>query len=474
MRRRARRAILSTLAAAMAGYAASAAGEPWDQNVLDAHVDQDTISHRLDTAELEALRDAGEHLFTGRFTTWDGQGRPHATQAIVPTGRERAPQDRFSRTSGLDANACSGCHNEPVVGGAGDFVTNVFVSEGFESAEFDSLDPQFSNERGTNHLFGAGLIELLAREMTAELQHQRAETLAEARRTGKTVTTALATKGVKFGSITAEPDGMVDLSRLEGIDDDLVVRPFSQKGVMTSIRQFTINALNQHHGMEATERFGTRWTGGDDFDRDGKPDEMTDGDVSAMVAWQAGLAPPTRMTPDNAEWKALAARGDVVFETLGCTGCHRRALPLSSLDFADPGPLDMAGTLRGGEVDAPATYDLALLAWAKSLPRNDAGAVMVPLFGDLKRHVIADQQVATLGNELLAQRFVERDVFMTAELWGVASSDPYGHRNDLSTLDEIIRAHGGEGRAARDAYVEASQDDRRALIAFLKTLVVEP
>ncbi|MGN6467942.1 MAG: di-heme oxidoredictase family protein, partial [Rhizobiaceae bacterium] len=87
---------------------------------------------------------------------------------------------------------------------------------------------------------------------------------------------------------------------------------------------------------------------------------------------------------------------------------------------------------------------------------------------------IADQEVATLGNELLAQRFVERDVFMTGELWGVASTAPYGHRNDLPSLDVVIRAHGGEGRKARDAYAALPDPDREALIAFLRTLVIEP
>jgi CxxC motif-containing protein (DUF1111 family) len=95
------------------------------------------------------------------------------------------------------------------------------------------------------------------------------------------------------------------------------------------------------------------------------------------------------------------------------------------------------------------------------------------LFGDLKRHVIADAQVATLGNELLSQRFVERDQFMTAELWGIASTAPYGHRGDLLTLDEVIRAHGGEARAARDAYIALTAADQSALIAYLKTLVIE-
>ena len=42
------------------------------------------------------------------------------------------------------------------------------------------------------------------------------------------------------------------------------------------------------------------------------------------------------------------------------------------------------------------------------------------------------------------------------------------------TTQEAIRAHGGEGRKSRDAYVHAGDDDRSALIAFLKTLVIEP
>ena len=167
-----------------------------------------------------------------------------------------------------------------------------------------------------------------------------------------------------------------------------------------------------------------------------------------------------------------AARGSGLFDDLGCAGCHVRALPLDSLVFEDPGPLDAAGTLRAGEVAEPAGYDLALLDWAAALPRNAAGQVMVPLFGDLKRHKITDRQVATLGNELLSQRFVERDVFQTAELWGLASTAPYGHRGDLTTLDAVIRAHGGAARQSRDGYVALGEAERGAVVAFLKTLVI--
>ncbi len=451
-----------------------ALANPWSENVIDTHVDQSTISGTLPLDVLEALRKKGEHLFTGHFTEADGVGRPFATQAIIPTRRKRPPENAFFRTAGMDSNACSGCHNQPVAGGAGDFVTNVFVSEGFESADFDSLDPQFSNERGTNHIFGAGLIELLSREMTADLRSIRRQAAAEARDTGRPVTAQLAAKGVRFGYIVAAPDGVIDLGGVQGVDADLVVRPFTQKGVMTSLRQFTDNALNHHHGMQPSERFGLRWTGTRDHDGDSHEDEISEGDVSALVAWQAALPPPTVMTPADPAWQAAAARGSSSFTAIGCAECHKPALPLASLEFVDPGPSDMAGTLRTADVAAPAVYDLALYDWAKKLPRNEKGEVLVPLFGDLKRHTIADQQVAVLGNELLAQRFVERNVFMTAELWGVGSTSPYGHRNDLPSLDTVIRAHGGEGRAARDAYIALSDEERDNIVAYLRTLVIQP
>lgn len=406
-----------------------ATNPPWHDSAILEHVEQKRFAGTLNSKSLQSLVRAGEVLFTAKFELADGVGRPMATQAIIPTKRKRPPRNEFSRTAGLDANACSSCHNDPSVGGAGDFAVNVFVSEGFQLSDFDSTDPQFSNERNTNHLFGAGLVELLAREMTASLQQQRHEALSEARDSNSTVRKPLVTKGVQFGELVVFADGRVDMRQLAGVDDDLIVKPFSQKGVMTSLRQFTINALNHHHGMQATERFGSRWTGSDDFDEDGKRNEIVVGDVSALVAFQASLKPPMqRQLPQD--WAQAAARGSELFDVLECSTCHIRALPLDSLQFSDPGPFDAAGTLRSDErgTDENLVYDLAMFDWADRLERNAKGQWMVPLFGDLKRHVIADSQVAVLGNELLSQRFVERNEFMTSELWGVGSTAPYGHR----------------------------------------------
>lgn len=446
---------------------------PWDKAIIDLERKLPKAG-ALTKSETQALIDYGETLFIGQFTLNDGVGRPMATQAIIPTKHRNPAQQPFLRSAGMDANSCAGCHNAPIIGGAGDFVTNVFVSEGFNNATFDSLDPQFSNERGSNHLFGAGLVELLAREMTADLHSIRKTALRQAREKGETVTSALETKGISFGSISALPDGLVDLSQVDGVDDDLVVRPFSQKGVMTSLRQFTINALNHHHGIQASERFGARWTGEADYDEDGKANETRDVEVTALVAWQALLPPPTEMKPQNKIWQAAADKGRDLFSATGCAVCHVPALPLNASTFADPGPYDAAGTVRQGEMASEWLHDLTQQDWFQKLPVDDEGRKLIPLFGDLKRHVIADDEIDVFGNELLAQRFVERNVFMTSELWGIASTAPYGHRNDLTSLEEAILGHGGAGRASRDTYAALNQDDKQAINAYLKTMVIEP
>jgi len=190
------------------------------------------------------------------------------------------------------------------------------------------------------------------------------------------------------------------------------------------------------------------------------------------VAWQASLAPPTRTTTNDSAWQAAADRGSKLMDSVGCTRCHKRALPLNSLVFSDPGPVDASGTLRAGEhISAVDTqYDLGTLPWSEQLNVDAEGQVWVPLFGDLKRHVIADRQIDTLGNELLSQRFVERRVFMTTELWGVGSTAPYGHRGDLTSLHDVIDAHGGDARSSRDAYLALSENAQDDIVAFLKQL----
>ncbi len=451
-----------------------ASGGSWDERVFGpgSHLDFDAIASAGPSA-LPQLIERGRALFKAKFTTVDGAGRPKATQAIIPTKVKNGVNPPFSRLSGPDSNSCFGCHNDPIEGGSGDDVANVFVSEGFESARFDTTDPSFSSERRTIALMGAGLVELLAREMTADLQAIRAAAVGEARATGQDARADLVTKGVRFGWVVAHPDGMVDLDAIDGVDADLIVRPFSRKGVFTSLRQFTINALNVHHGMEAVERFGVRWTGSHDFAESGVPDAVTAGDVSALVAFQATLPPPTVKTELPDDWRQAAKDGTNVFKEIGCASCHIESLPLKSLVFTDPAPYDMAGTLRSSEAKTPIRIDLGAMPFAKTLEKNDKGEWLIPLYSDLKRHLIVDETVNALGNEFQAQRFVERDVFLTPRLWGVGSTAPYGHNGAFRMLDEIIVAHGGEARYSRDAYLRLDPAERDSVVAFLRSLVIE-
>jgi CxxC motif-containing protein (DUF1111 family) len=63
-------------------------------------------------------------------------------------------------------------------------------------------------------------------------------------------------------------------------------------------------------------------------------------------------------------------------------------------------------------------------------------------------------------------------VWLTRPLWGVGSTAPYLHDGRASTLEEAIRAHGGEGEAARDAYDDLDEEKRAQIIAFLNSLML--
>ena len=107
-------------------------------------------------------------------------------------------------------------------------------------------------------------------------------------------------KGVSFGSIGRDGAGNWDVSDVEGLPPQslgttgpndppsLIIHPFHQSGSVVSIRQFTNNAFNHHHGMQSSERFGDLV----DADGDGIVDELTRADITAVSVFQATLPVP--------------------------------------------------------------------------------------------------------------------------------------------------------------------------------------
>ena len=446
---------------------------------LEEHVNQTDIENG--SIKFKKLLELGELIFAARWTKLDGQGRPAATGNGAPTKRDPSHDPGFIRTSGTDSTSCADCHNQPTVGGAGGFVANVFVLAQNLDPVTDSVSAEFSNERNTLGMNGSGAIEMLAREMTAELIAIRDAAISEAKSSNRAVTKRLDTKGVSFGQIIASPNGSVDTSKVEGVDTDLVIKPFHQKGVVNSVRVFTVNAYNHHHGMQPIERFGVGQKDGrgniittNDFDEDGIPDELTVGDITAATIFQAAMNIPGRVIADDPARRAAAVRGEARFAAIGCTDCHKPALPLNTQFFSEPNPFNPAGNLRVQDVQRPYTFDMARDIPKPRLERAGNGGAIVRAFTDLKRHVICDGLDPFFCNERLVQGGVPVDQFITRKLWDVGNTAPYGHRGDLTTITEAILHHAGEARPHREQFAALSKDQQAEIIEFLKQLQVLP
>src|SRR6266849_1611551 len=293
----------------------------------------------------------GKLLFNANWTEQEGGGRPLTKVTGRPLTDPSQPlmgARSFNRISAPDANSCAGCHNAPygISGGGGDFVTNVFVlGQRFDFLTFAPADTlptlgtvdetgqaatlqDAANIRATTGLFGAGYLEMLARQITEELQHIR-DTI----RHGETK--ELVAKGIHFGTLTLTRAGLWDTSQVEGLGrlslistdshnpPTLVIRPWHQASNVVSLREFTNTAFNHHHGIQSTERFGLDT----DPDGDGFTNELTRADVTAVTVFQAARQVPGRVMPRDPEVERAVLRGEQAFEQIGCASCHIPRLP---------------------------------------------------------------------------------------------------------------------------------------------------
>ena len=452
-------------------------GEPviGDAPALRAHTSQTAIDNR--EISLKEIVERGDRLFAISFNTLDGAGRPETTDTSASNFRPRRIfPENMNRISGPDANSCLACHNLPRRAGGGDNAANVFVLANelpfvnFDGDEGDGFREHTLKtvgvERNPIGLFGSGYIEMLAREMSVDLEGVVISAREEARATSSLVTRDLLTKSVSFGQITARPDGTLDTSNVEGVDDDLVIKPFMQKGVVVSLREFAVKAMNQHFGMQASESFGD----GLDADRDGVIDELSRGDLTALVIFQATLPVPGQVIPAHPEAEAAAEQGKEMFSTLGCNICHVPELRLVTPIFTEPNPFNPPGKLQATDVSNPFAVDLTSEGSLPRLREQSDGSVMVPAFTDLKRHDMGPQ----LNNDELEQDGVPTNVWLTRKLWGFANEPPYLHHGRASLISEAILVHGGEAQGARDAFAALPADDQAAVVEFLKTLQVLP
>jgi hypothetical protein len=320
--------------------------------------------------------------------------------------------------------------------------------------------------------------------MTADLQAIRNATVPG-------TSNPLVSKGISFGRIARLANGTWDVSHVEGLvapslhtagpssPPSLVIRPFHQASNVVSLRQFTNNAFNHHHGIQSTERFGL----GTDPDGDDFTNELTRADVTAASLFQAVMAVPGRVIPNDPEIEAAVLVGEARFERIGCTSCHVKSLPLDRQGwlFSEPNPFNPSGNLQAGQAP-PLVVDLTRGDLpAPRLRRGPGGVVSVPAFTDLKVHNICDGPDDPNGERLDMNQpigspgfFAGNQRFITRKLWGVASEPPFFHHGQFTTLRQAVQAHGGEAAATRLAFQSLPPDEQDAVIEFLKTLQVLP
>jgi len=412
----------------------------------------------------------GRQLFQRKFSRSEGSG-PGVGDGVGDV------QANLAVGAGL-ADSCAACHGRPrgSAGFGGDVATR-------------------PDSRDAPHLFGLGLKEMLADEITAELRAIRTRAVDEARRVRRPVTLALVGKSIGYGTLTAHPDGSIDTSGVRGVDADLRVRPFFAHGGTTSIREFVVGALQDEMGLQAVDpdlagaAAGARVTTPAGMVLDGSLDAVKPAPTADPTADPDGdgIADeiPTSLV-DHLEFYLLnyfkpasylrdsrAERGGRLLARVGCTDCHRRSLwierdrRVADVETAyDP--------VRGG---FNALFASATPLFTSTEDGSGFPAVKAPRRGPfLVRDIFTDFKRHDVGPGFYERNYDGslRKEFLTTALWGVATTAPYGHDGRSLNLTEVILRHGGEAQKTRDAFASLPAPDRAAILEFLGSLVLFP
>jgi hypothetical protein len=345
------------------------------------------------------------------------------------------------------------------------------------------------DSRDAPHLFGLGLKEMLADEITSDLRSTRDLAVLLAKQNKRPVSLRLRSKGISYGTITGNPDGSVDTSKVEGVDRDLRVKPFFAEGSTISMREFIVGALHNEMGLEAssdpdllTASAGGRVVTPSGMVLDGSkdkisappaPDKDNGNEIDPALVDHLEFYLLNYFKPGHGPSNDITERGRHVFDRIGCGSCHIDNLTINH-DRRVADVETVYDPVKGlmNSLFATATPLVQDIDDGTGLPhlKKPAGNpfVVKDIYTDFKRHE-------------LGVNFYERNwdgtmqtQFLTRPLWGVGSTGPYGHDGRSVTLNDVILRHGGESQASRDRYAGLSDFDQLALQTFLNSLILFP
>jgi Di-haem oxidoreductase, putative peroxidase len=415
----------------------------------------------------------GRQLFQRKFTLEQGQG------PRVSRDSSGDIQENPALGAGL-ADSCSACHGRPrgAAGSGGDVATR-------------------PDSRDAPHLFGLGLVEMLADEITGELREIRKQAIDRAVLSAYPVTLPLIGKGIRYGLIRGLPNGGVDTSLVLGVDPDLRVRPFFAQGGEFSMRAFIVGAFKDEMGLESadpvlcgvtdsSQAIATTTPSGlvldprlDKIKRPPLCSRTVDGDgdgvvneIDAAVIDHMEFYLLNYFKPGTGRAGDRAREGRQLMAMIGCTSCHVQDLRIER-DRRVADVETRFDPLRGifNRLFGTATTLFDAVndgqAFPKLVPKGQAFLVR-NIFTDFKRHDLGPAfHERNYDGTLLTQ-------VITEPLWGVATTAPYGHDGRSINIEEVILRHGGEAQASRTYFVRLSESNRRRILEFLSTLVLFP
>ena len=464
------------------------------EETLGGHIDQEALELMSASEAFEEAFEEGDELFEIKYNALDGVGvnvgNGNRFTSVPRLDLESWKDVLPHRITGPNSDSCINCHSFPVGDGAG------VVNDNVVRIDPERIQKGFV-ERQSPHLHGMGAQQLLAEEMTTDLQALRDAAIEASCSSGVPQRVDLVTKTIDFGRINVTC-ASIDYAGLEGVDESLIVKPFEWKGLTASVRDFARGAAHQELGMQAVELVGDV-----DADFDGITSEFSVGDITALTVYMASQPRPVTkielnqivdQLPDDAlelyELPLSTAdissieNGERLFDEMQCTQCHTSSLTVSSPTFYEPSKHTEYSELvfpAGESVRIPQVaihFDITadqldnpqVLPSGKPLgvfEANEAGEAIVRLYADLKRHDMG---------RMLAEEFDEGNVgystYITETLWGVGSTPPYLHDGRATTLAEAIVFHGGEGEASKKAFTSASISDQADVLEFLNNLVI--
>ena len=406
----------------------------------------------------------GRQIFQRKFTRDQGQG-----------ANEGHGLGDINTNSGIGAglaDSCALCHGRPrgSAGVGGNVATR-------------------PDSRDAPHLFGLGLREMLADEITSDLRDIRTAAVRWAQREHHPVTLKLQSKGIQYGRITGLPDGSADSSQVSGVDPDLRVKPFNAQGSVFSIRQFAVDGLHNEMGLEDSSdpeilaaSNGERVVTPSGMVLDGSLDKLSPpppadtehgNEIDPALVDHLEFYLLNYFKPAHGQETAQTRLGRAVFNKIGCASCHianltvnhdRRVADVETVYDRERG---LFNSLFSTAIPLFVVKDDGSGNPALKQPAGKP-FVVKDIFTDFKRHDVGPM-------------FYERNwdgtmqkTFMTRPLWGTGSTGPWGHDGRSVTLDDVILRHGGESQKSRNAYAALPQRQSSALLAFLNSLLLFP